>query len=138
MNYWLLKSEPETYPWETLVKDGIAVWDGVRNYQARNNLRLMKVGDLALFYHSGNQKQVVGICKVSKEHYPEPGQESIKWVVVEVTPVKPLPKPVTLGAMKAEPKLGNLALLRHTRLSVVPMSHEEFYTIVELGNSSKL
>ncbi|HSV77533.1 MAG TPA: EVE domain-containing protein [Bacteroidales bacterium] len=138
MNYWLLKSEPETYPWETLVKEGVAVWDGVRNYQARNNLRLMKFGDLALFYHSGNQKQVVGICKVSKEHYPEPGQETAKWVVVEVSPIKPLQKPATLGAMKAEPKLGNLAMLRHTRLSVVPVSQEEFNTIVELGNSSKL
>jgi len=134
MNYWLLKSEPETYSWETLVRDGVAVWDGVRNYQARNNLRQMKCGDQALFYHSGKQTQVMGICSVSKEHYPEPGQETFKWVVVEVAPVKPLLKPVPLSTMKVEPKLENLVMLRHTRLSVVPLSFEEFNTIVELGN----
>ncbi|HSV87535.1 MAG TPA: EVE domain-containing protein [Bacteroidales bacterium] len=138
MKYWLLKSEPETYSWDSFVKEGISVWDGVRNFQARNYLREMKVADQVLFYHSGKQKQVMGTCTVTKEHYPEPGQDSNQWVVVEVTPVKPLPKPVSLKSMKEEPRLGNLALFRHTRLSVVPLTFEEYKSIFELGNSCKL
>ncbi len=134
MNYWLVKSEPGAYSWQRLVKDKKTIWDGVRNYQARNNLKEMKKDDLVLFYHSVNEKQVMGICKVIKEHYPDPTTEDNRWVVVEVAPVEALKKPVTLKAIKADERLENIALIKQSRLSVMPLAREAFDAIVELGN----
>lgn len=133
MNYWLLKTEPETYSWATLANDGHTVWDGVRNYQARNFLRQMIEGDKALFYHSGKEKQVVGICSIVKGPYPEKGQEANNWVVVEVAPAQLLENPVTLKSIKNVPTLSKMLLIRHTRLSVMPISSLEFHTIIELS-----
>ena len=133
MNHWLVKSEPETYSWETLNKDGNAVWDGVRNYMARNNLKAMKTGDPVLFYHSGEDKAVVGIAKVVKESYQDPTTEDPNWVVVDLAPVKPFKKPVTLRQIKSDEILKNTYLVRQGRLSVMPLKAEEFDRIVELG-----
>src|SRR6202012_3842067 len=102
MNYWLAKSEPEAYAWSQLIKDGQTNWTGVRNFQARNNLRAMKKGDLALFYHSGDEKQIVGVAKVSKESYADPTAEEGDWVAVDLAPVKPLQKAVTLAEIKSD------------------------------------
>lgn len=135
MNYWLVKSEPGEYSYQQLEKDGRTMWDGVRNYAARNNLRLMKKGDLVLFYHSVNGKEVVGICKVDKEHYPDPTATKGDWSVVDIVPVKPLKKPVSLKQIKAEPSLQNIGLVRIGRLSVMPLEKEEFMTILELGDT---
>ncbi len=135
MNYWLVKSEPETYSWQQLEKDGIIRWDGVRNFQARNNLKGMKKGDMLLFYHSINQKQVVGIAKVQKEHYPDPTTNDVRWVAVDIEPVRPLKNTVTLPKIKHDQRLENIALLKQSRLSVMPLSKEEFDAIVELGNT---
>lgn len=134
MQYWLLKSEPETYSWENLEAEKNAVWDGVRNYQARNYLQQMQFGDLALFYHSGKQKQVVGICRITKEHYPEPGQKNPTWVAVETAPVGVLKHPVSLSTIKNTPQLEHILLVRQSRLSVMPLTEPEFSTIVQLGN----
>ncbi len=134
MNYWLVKSEPGAYSWQRLVKDQKTIWDGVRNYQARNNLKEMKKGDLVLFYHSVNEKQVMGICKVVKEHYPDPTTDDERWVVVEVEPVEALKKSVTLEAIKADERLENIALIKQSRLSVMPLPREAFDAIVELGS----
>lgn len=135
MKYWLVKSEPGAYSWQRLEKEKKAMWDGVRNYQARNNLREMKKGDLALFYHSVNEKQVMGICRVEREHYPDPTTEDDRWVVVDVVPVEPFIKPVTLETIKRDERLENIALIRQSRLSVMPLAPAEFDAIVELGNS---
>jgi predicted RNA-binding protein with PUA-like domain len=135
MNYWLVKSEPCAYSWQRLEKEKKTMWDGVRNYQARNNLKEMKKGDLLLFYHSVNEKQVMGICKVAKEHYPDPTTDDKRWVVVEVEPLEALKKPVTLEAIRADERLENIALIKQSRLSVMPLAREEFDAIVELGNS---
>ncbi len=135
MNYWLVKSEPGEYSYQQLEKDGKTMWDGVRNYAARNNLRLMKKGDLVLFYHSVNDKEVVGICKVEKEHYPDPTATKGDWSVVDVVPVKPLNKPVSLKQIKAEPSLQNIGLVRIGRLSVMPLEKEEFMTILKMGQT---
>ncbi|MEE4177900.1 MAG: EVE domain-containing protein [Bacteroides sp.] len=135
MNYWLAKSEPGAYSWQRLEKEKKTMWDGVRNYQARNNLKEMKKGDLVLFYHSVNEKQVMGICKVVKEHYPDPTTDDDRWVVVDVVPVEALKKPVTLEAIKKDERLENIALVRQSRLSVMPLAREEFDAIVELGNT---
>lgn len=134
MQYWLLKSEPETYSWENLEAEKNAVWDGVRNYQARNFLQKMRVGDLALFYHSGKQKQVVGICRITKEFYPEPGQENPTWVAVETAPVEALKRPVSLSTIRNIPQMEHMLLVRQSRLSVMPLTESEFSTIVQLGN----
>jgi len=134
MQYWLLKSEPETYSWENLEAEKNAVWDGVRNYQARNFLQKMLVGDLALFYHSGKQKQVVGICRITKEHYPEPGLENPTWVAVETAPVAALKHPVSLSTIRNIPQLEHILLVRQSRLSVMPLTESEFSTIIQLGN----
>lgn len=135
MKYWLVKSEPGAYSWQRLEKEKKAMWDGVRNYQARNNLREMKKGDLALFYHSVNEKQVMGICRVEREHYPDPTTEDDRWVVVDVVPVESFIKPVTLETIKRDERLENIALIRQSRLSVMPLAPAEFDAIVELGNS---
>jgi len=134
MNYWLIKSEPEKYSWEKFNKDGRTFWDGVRNYTARNNLRAMKEGDLVLFYHSNEGKEVVGIAKVVKEWYQDPTIDDANWVVVDLSPVEPLKSPVTLAAIKAEPSLKDIQLVRLGRLSVVSLKAEEFDKIVAMGS----
>ena len=131
--YWLVKSEPFKYSWDDLVEDGSTYWDGVRNYQARNNLRAMKVGDYALYYHSNEGKAVVGVAKVTRTAYPDPTTDDERWVVVDVAPVKPLKAPVTLAQIKADPKLARIPLVTHSRLSVMPLEKADFDRILELG-----
>ena len=131
--YWLLKSEPTTYSWARLCQEGKTLWDGVRNYQARNNLRAMRVGDEALFYHSVDQRQVVGIARIIAAAQPDPTAPGEDWSVVTVAPVRALAKPVTLATIKAHPQLQNMALLRQSRLSVVPLTAAEWAIITALG-----
>jgi predicted RNA-binding protein with PUA-like domain len=135
--YWLVKQEPEGYSWDDLVRDQGTEWTGVRNFQARNNLRQMKVGDRVLFYHSGEQKAVVGVAQVAKAAYPDPTADEAQWVAVDIKPVKPLGAPVPLTTIKAEPKLANMLLVRQSRLSVMPVTKEEFETIVAQGEGKK-
>lgn len=130
MNYWLLKTEPGTFSWDDLVKKGKDHWDGVRNYQARNNLKAMKVGDLALFYHSVNEKAVVGIAKIVKEYYQDPTTDDPNWVVVDVEPVEKLKKPVTLAQIKSDPMMTDFLLVRNPRLSVMPVKKEIYDAIL--------
>ena len=130
---WLVKSEPSSYSWEMFVKDGRAAWTGVRNFQARNNLRAMRKGDLVLFYHSVTGKEVVGIAKVATEAYRDPTATEGDWVCVDLVPSKALKRPVTLEEIKASKPLQNVALVRHSRLSVMPVSDEEFAEIGSLG-----
>ena len=134
MNYWLVKSEPFKYSWEKSNQEGRTFWDGVRNYQARNNLREMRAGDLVLFYHSNEGKSVVGIAKVVKESYQDPTTDDANWVVVDLEPVETLKNPVTLETIKADPRLQNIGLVKQGRLSVMGMKVEEFDRIVELGS----
>jgi predicted RNA-binding protein with PUA-like domain len=134
MQYWLVKSEPEKYSWEKFNKDGRTFWDGVRNYQARNNLRGMKEGDLVLFYHSNEGKEVVGIAKVAREFYQDPSTTDPNWVVVDLVPVEPLKNPVTLAQVKADEKLQNIHLVRQGRLSVISLKPEEFDRIIEMSS----
>jgi predicted RNA-binding protein with PUA-like domain len=131
--YWLVKQEPEGYSWDDLVRDHGTEWTGVRNFQARNNLRQMKVGDRVLFYHSGEQKAVVGVAQVAKAGYPDPTVVDGEWVAVDVKPLKPLREPVPLAAIRVHPKLSNILLVRQSRLSVMPVTKEEFETIVAVG-----
>ncbi len=133
MNYWLIKSEPFKYSWEHFVKEGKSVWDGVRNYQARNNLKEMKIGDWAFFYHSNEGLEVVGIAEVVKEFYQDPTTEDERWVVVEFKPIQKLTNTVTLKQMKADPRLENLALIKQSRLSVTPVTKPEFDIILSLS-----
>ncbi|MCC6818949.1 MAG: EVE domain-containing protein [Bacteroidia bacterium] len=135
MNHWLLKSEPIKYSWSQMKKDKKTFWDGVRNYQARNNLKEMKKGDLCLFYHSNEGKEVVGIVKVVKEFYQDPTTEDTNWVVVDISPFKELKHPVTLEQIKADDRLSNIALVRQGRLSVMPLTPAEFDTILELSEA---
>jgi predicted RNA-binding protein with PUA-like domain len=135
MNYWLVKSEPDVYSYDTLVKAGKGTWDGVRNYTARNNLKGMKTGDLLLFYHSNIGKEVVGIAKVIKEFYQDPTTEDQNWVVVDVEPYKKFTKTVTLQTIKADPRLQDVFLVKQGRLSVMPLKKEEFDIIMELGST---
>lgn len=134
MNYFLVKSEPFKYSWEKFNQDKRTFWDGVRNYQARNTLKEMKEGDLVLFYHSNEGKEVVGVAKVVKEFYQDPTTEDPNWVVVDLSPVETLNKPVSLDVIKADERLANIALVRQGRLSVMPLKKEEFDRILELGN----
>ena len=131
--HWLVKSEPFKYSWDDLVKDGSTYWDGVRNYQARNNLRAMKVGDYAFYYHSNEGKEVVGIAKVTRSAYQDPTTDDDRWVVVDVEPVKPLKTPVTLAQIKADSKLQKIPLVTHSRLSVMPLEKPDFERILELS-----
>jgi predicted RNA-binding protein with PUA-like domain len=133
MNYWLVKQEPETYSWDDFVKDEGTRWDGVRNYQARNNLREMKVGDRALFYHSGTGKEVVGIAKVSVAAYPDPTIDDDRWVAVDLVPEKELKKHVPLADLRANPNLKELTLLRQSQLSVSSVTKAQFDEIVKMG-----
>lgn len=133
MNYWLMKSEPDVFSYDDLVKKKREKWDGVRNYQARNNLRLMQKNDLALFYHSNIGKEVVGIMEIAKSAYPDPTTDDDRWVCVDVIPKKKFKTPVTLEFIKQHDALQNIPLIRHTRLSVMAISKEEFDEIVKLG-----
>lgn len=134
MQYWLVKSEPSVFSWEKLVKEKHASWDGVRNYAARLHLQAMQKGDQVFFYHSNEGLAIVGIAKVTRTAYPDPTTTDERWVAVDLAPVKALKKPVTLAQIKAEKKLKNMALVRIGRLSVQPVSPEEFETIIELSN----
>jgi predicted RNA-binding protein with PUA-like domain len=131
MKYWLVKQEPEAYSFDDLINDGKTDWTGVRNFQARNNLRDMKKGDKVLFYHSVSEKAVVGLAEVAKENYPDPTDE--KWIAVEIKPVEKFNKPVTLGEIKAKKSLENIALVRQARLSVIPLTAGEFETILKMA-----
>lgn len=130
---WLVKSEPDVYSYDQLVAEGRGRWDGVRNYQARNNLRAMKAGDLVLFYHSNIGLEVVGIAKVVTEHYPDPTAEKGDWSCVELEAVKPFTRPVPLTEIKANPALQQLLLVRNGRLSVMPVTSDEFFTLLDMG-----
>ena len=135
MAYWLLKTEPETFGWEHQVKRGAKgePWSGVRNFTARDNLRAMKKGELAFFYHTGKEKAVVGVVKVIKEAYPDTTAEEPIWSMVDVVAVEPFPKPVTLADVKAEPKLAGMALVKYSRLSVQPVSDAEWKLVCKMG-----
>ncbi len=135
MAYWLVKSEPATWSWDDQVRDGTAEWDGVRNYQAANNLKAMKIGDRAFFYHSVNEKQIVGIVEVVKEYYPDPSDESGRFGMVDFKAVKPVAKPVSLAQIKAEPRLEGIALVRQSRLSVMPISDDHWRLLCDLGET---
>ncbi len=133
MAYWLMKSEPGNWSWDDQVRDGVAEWDGVRNYQAANNMKAMKLGDRVFFYHSVKKKQVVGIVEVVKEYYPDPTDASGRFGMVDVKAVKPFAEPVTLAQIKAEPRLAEIALVRHTRLSVLPLKAADWKLICKMG-----
>ncbi len=133
MNHFLVKSEPHAYSWEQFLKDKSTFWDGVRNYQARNNMKDMKVGDLVLFYHSNVGMEVVGVAKVIKEFYQDPTTDDDRWVAVDIEPVETLNRPVTLKDVKADQYLQDIALVRQGRLSVMPLKAEEFDRILELS-----
>jgi predicted RNA-binding protein with PUA-like domain len=134
MNYWLLKTEPDTFSWTDLQKDGKAVWDGVRNFQARKNLKVMKEGDSAFIYHTGDEKAIVGISTVTREGYPEP--KAPDWVAVNLAPFKALAKPVSLSQVKQDKILQKMVLARVARLSVQPVTKEEFDRVLELSAKS--
>ena len=136
-NYWLLKSEPSTWSWQDQVKSKIDMWDGVRNYQARNNLMKMKKGDQCFFYHSVNEKSIVGIVEVHKEHYPDPTDKSKKFVAIDVKALKKLKFPVTLDRIKKNNKLKEIPLIRQSRLSVMPLTIQEFNEILKISNMNE-
>jgi len=131
--HWLVKQEPTAYSWDQLVRDKRTMWDGVRNFQARNNLATMRKGDRVLFYHSVKEQAVVGICEVVRESYPDPTAKEGSWVVVDLTPVKPLARPVALAEIKGDAALADIPLVRQSRLSVMPLEKAAFDRIVALG-----
>ena len=133
VNYWLLKSEPSTWSWGDQVKAGIEMWDGVRNYQARNNLMSMKKKDLCFFYHSVSEKSIIGIVEVVKGHYPDPTDETGKFVVTDVKTKKKLKRPVSLEEIKTTPRLSNIALIKQSRLSVMPLTKNEWDIIIKIS-----
>ncbi len=135
MAHWLLKSEPFKYSWDQMVKDGRTHWDGVRNHQAAINLKAMAVGDTAFFYHSNEGKEIVGIVKIVKTAYPDPSDPAARFVMVDVAPVKPVKTPVTLAEMKGEAALADLALIRQSRLSVVPVSDAHWAHILDMAGT---
>ncbi len=135
MAFWLMKSEPSGWSWDDQVREGTAEWDGVRNYQAANNLKAMKRGDRAFFYHSVNEKCIVGIVEVVKEYYPDPSDASGRFGMVDVKALRPFEKPVTLAQIKAAPHLAGLALVRQSRLSVLPVSEDEWKIICKMGET---
>ena len=134
MNYWLLKSEPGTWSWDNQVEESPSMWDGVRNYQARNNLMKMKINDLCFFYHSVKERSIVGIVKVVKEYYPDPTDSTGKFVVVDVKALKKLKNPVSLDQIKQKKQLHNIALIKQSRLSVMPLKKIEWDTIIKMSN----
>ena len=131
--YWLVKSEPESYSWATFVKEGGTAWTGVRNFQARNNLRAMKKGDLVAFYHSVSDKQIVGIAKVAATAYPDKTASEGDWSCVDLKPVKALKQPISLAQIKSDPVLKGMKLVRASRLSVTPLTEPEYRRILELA-----
>ena len=133
MKYWLLKSEPDAWSWDNQVKEGASMWDGVRNYQARNNLKEMKKNDLCFFYHSVTERSIVGIVKVVKEYYPDPTDKTERFVVVDVKATKKLKNPVTLDQIKENNKLKDIALVKQSRLSVMPINKIEWEEIIKLS-----
>ncbi len=134
MKYWLLKSEPDAWSWDNQVKEGASMWDGVRNYQARNNLKEMKKNDLCFFYHSVTERSIVGIVKVVKEYYSDPTDKTGRFVVVDVKATKKLKNPVSLDQIKENSKLKNIALVKQSRLSVMPLKKTEWQTIIKMSN----
>ncbi len=137
MAYWLVKSEPSVYSWEQFVKDGRTVWEGVRNYAARNNLRSMKKGDQVLYYHSNEGIEIVGIAEVIRESYPDPTSDNPAWLVVDLKPLKALKKPVPLAVIKQDPALADMALVRLGRLSVQPVTDAEWRRVMQLAGEKK-
>jgi predicted RNA-binding protein with PUA-like domain len=133
MNYWLVKTEPDTYAWSDLVKDKSTTWDGIRNFQARNFIKQMKRGDTVLVYHTGDDKSVQGIAKVTKEAFPDPKDNA--WLAIELSPVKPLKKPVPLSVIKTVKQLNKMMLVRSPRLSVQPVTADEFKLIIQLSEN---
>ena len=134
MKYWLLKSEPNAWSWDNQVKEGASMWDGVRNYQARNNLKEMKKNDLCFFYHSVTERSIVGIVKVVKEYYPDPTDKTGRFVVVDVKAIKKLKNPVSLDQIKENSKLQDIALVKQSRLSVMPLKKTEWEIIIKMSN----
>ena len=132
-NFWLVKQEPSDYSWADFVADGSTSWTGVRNFAARNNLRRMRKGDEVFFYHSGEDKAVIGIAKVARTAYRDATAKEGDWSAVDLVPVKPLPRPITLREIKAKPALKNIALVRQSRLSVMPLAPKDFATIVKMS-----
>ncbi len=135
MKYWLVKSEPGAWSWDDHVKEGTAEWDGVRNHQACGNMNAMKIGDRAFFYHSVKEKQVVGLLEVVKEYYPDPSDESERFGMVDFKALKPVEKPVTLAEIKATPELQDMALVRQSRLSVMPVTAKEWRLILKMSGT---
>lgn len=135
MNYWLVKSEPFKYSWDQFVDDGQTFWDGVRNYQARNNMKAMKKGDPVLFYHSNEGLEIIGLATVVGEYYQDPTTDDKRWVVVDLKPVRKLKRPVSLSEMKADKRLKNLSLIRQGRLSVCDIKEKEFNVILEMAQT---
>ena len=133
MAYWLFKSEPGAWSWDDQVKAGTAEWDGIRNYQADNNMKEMKIGDRAFFYHSVNEKQIVGVVEIVKEHYPDPTDAKGRFGMVDVKALHPVKTPVTLDDVRNEPALGDLALVRQSRLSVMPVTDNEWKVICKMA-----
>ncbi len=137
MNYWLVKQEPEDYAWATFVEDGGTAWTGVRNFQARNHLRAMRKGDTVLFYHSGKAKEIVGLARVTRTAYPDPTAPEGDWSAVDLQPVQALATPVALATIKADPQLKELALVRQSRLSVMPVTAPEFARLLQLAGTRR-
>ncbi|MFZ1072990.1 MAG: EVE domain-containing protein [Verrucomicrobiia bacterium] len=135
MNHWLVKQEPEAYSWSDFLKESRTAWTGVRNYAARNNLRGMKTGDVVFFYHSGEEKSVVGLARVVREHYPDPTADEDGWSAVDLATEKTLAKPVTLAAIKADKILKEMVLARQSRLSVTPVTSEQFARLLALSET---
>ena len=134
-SFWIIKQEPSQYNWKQFEKDRETYWDGVRNYQARNNLKNMKKGDNLLFYHSVVGKEIVGIAEVTRESYPDPTTDDERWVVVDLKPIKPFKVPVTLEQIKAHKELSEIALIKQARLSVMPITKKEFQILLKLGKT---
>jgi Uncharacterized conserved protein len=134
MKYWLLKSEPDAWSWDNQLKEGVSMWDGVRNYQARNNLKEMKKNDLCFFYHSVTERSIVGIVKVVKEYYPDPTDKTDRFVVVDVKAIKKLKNPVSLDQIKENNKLKDIALVKQSRLSVMPLKRTEWDIIIKMSS----
>lgn len=136
MNFWLMKSDSDTYPWSQLLAEKRAMWDGVRNFQARNNMKAMKLGDIVLFYESGKEKMIVGECRIVREFYPDPTTEDKQWVVVDVEPINALKKPVSLDTIKTDDFLKDMLLIKQSRLSVMPLTKVQYDRIIELSGRS--
>jgi len=135
-SFWIVKQEPSKYSWKQFEKDGSTYWDGVRNYQARNNLKAMNKGDLVLFYHSVIGKEIVGIAKVIRQFYPDPTTDDDRWVVVDLKPIKPFKVPVSLDEIKGHKELTEIALIKQSRLSVMPVTKKEFQVLLKLGKTT--